>query len=599
MRGSPIAYQQLKEANQLNDDTLYFIYREDALDGELYLGSKLIAGAEGLASLNDIEINVESLKDKQVLAYDAGSDKWVNATIEEAVNTIFVGATANSSGVAGLVPAPDLGQTNLFLRSDGTWTDIKINDEPSINLTSEYPIVISENGVITLQIDNAILDIVNNSLTIIGYEAAEDGAVLTKTDSGPKWTVPDNSAIENLETIVETMSTEVNELKGSVEQAQQNILAINENISSVEDDVLKLDQTSTQLSEDVLKINGQIANLATNKANISDVYTKTETLEQIESAIAAVDHLKRTIVSSTETIDVDLPNADEYIYMIPNAKGTYDEYMVIDGELEKVGDWETDLTGYVTKTDLESVNGTINNLTAVINTKVDQVYSNIPTIDPDSASTTITAEEFAGGEYFIKASTGGYVKADTYVEGTTYYTQKKDEVSGDPIFTSVPHTLLTPDDRAKLDKLVFDDDGGISVSGNINISQVQGLDGYLTETHFTPSVVAKLNYITSVDNNFVVDNGELKLNSTVGRLLTVDEADKIVKAANGEYNFIRSVNQGEFKVTNGNLSLGDVPVASLTTALGDLNSLENDVVTSIKDINTILTWGEIAEIISF
>lgn len=125
MRGSPIAYQQLKETNQLNDDTLYFIYREDALDGELYLGSKLIAGAEGLASLNDIEISSESLKDKQVLAYDAGSDKWVNTTIEEAVNAIFVGATANSSGIAGLVPPPAAGQTNLFLRSDGTWQAIE------------------------------------------------------------------------------------------------------------------------------------------------------------------------------------------------------------------------------------------------------------------------------------------------------------------------------------------------------------------------------------------------------------------------------------------------------------------------------------------
>jgi hypothetical protein len=36
-------------------------------------------------------------------------------------------------------------------------------------------------------------------------------------------------------------------------------------------------------------------------------------------------------------------------------------------------------------------------------------------------------------------------------------------------------------------------------------------------------------------------------------------------------------------------------VASLTAALGDLASLENDVVTSITNINERLTWVEMVE----
>jgi hypothetical protein len=43
------------------------------------------------------------------LAYDAGSDKWVNITLKEAISDVFVGATIESSGVAGLVPAPAAG----------------------------------------------------------------------------------------------------------------------------------------------------------------------------------------------------------------------------------------------------------------------------------------------------------------------------------------------------------------------------------------------------------------------------------------------------------------------------------------------------------
>jgi hypothetical protein len=64
----------------------------------------------------------------------------------------------------------------------------------------------------------------------------------------------------------------------------------------------------------------------------------------------------------------------------------------------------------------------ITELTATVDGKVDQVYSNIPVIDPESGSADITAEDFAVGEYFIKTTAGGYVKADTYVAGTTYYT---------------------------------------------------------------------------------------------------------------------------------------------------------------------------------
>lgn len=45
-------------------------------------------------------------------------------TLEKAITDIFVGATEHSSGVAGLVPAPDKGNIDSFLRSDGSWVAI-------------------------------------------------------------------------------------------------------------------------------------------------------------------------------------------------------------------------------------------------------------------------------------------------------------------------------------------------------------------------------------------------------------------------------------------------------------------------------------------
>ena len=75
----------------------------------------------------------------------------------------------------------------------------------------------------------------------------------------------------------------------------------------------------------------------------------------VAAAVAAADHLKRKKVASVDAIDVNAADADQYIYMVPKAGGKngdkYDEYMVIDGAVEKVGDWAVDLSGYVAKED--------------------------------------------------------------------------------------------------------------------------------------------------------------------------------------------------------------------------------------------------------
>ena len=86
------------------------------------------------------------------------------------------------------------------------------------------------------------------------------------------------------------------------------------------------------------------------KANINDVYTKEESDNAIEAFIknyvANLDHLKRKIVVSYDSIDPEEENSDRYVYMVPNDHGSYDEYMVINGIIEKIGDWTVDLKDY-------------------------------------------------------------------------------------------------------------------------------------------------------------------------------------------------------------------------------------------------------------
>ena len=123
IRGTPQAYKNL--APNYDADTLYFICEKDDDDGALYLGAKLIANGDddnfSLAGLKDIII--KEVGNKHILVYNEDQKAWVNVDYESLFKN-FVGATAHSSGVAGLVPAPIRGKTNLFLRSDGTWAEV-------------------------------------------------------------------------------------------------------------------------------------------------------------------------------------------------------------------------------------------------------------------------------------------------------------------------------------------------------------------------------------------------------------------------------------------------------------------------------------------
>lgn len=73
----------------------------------------------------------------------------------------------------------------------------------------------------------------------------------------------------------------------------------------------------------------------------------------IASAVAAADHLQRKKVASKDAIDPTAEGADKFIYMVPktgsDADDQYDEYMVLDGVVEHVGNTKVDLSGKVDK----------------------------------------------------------------------------------------------------------------------------------------------------------------------------------------------------------------------------------------------------------
>lgn len=124
---------------------------------------------------------------------------------------------------------------------------------------------------------------------------------------------------------------------------------------------------------------------ATNEENLQAVVTgsvlqkydtklKEKMSSDIGKAVANADHLKRSIVKDLPAVDAADANT---IYMLEKIGGSgeqkYDEYMLINGAFEKIGDSAVDLTDYATKAEVgtaksEAVSAAASDATTKANT---------------------------------------------------------------------------------------------------------------------------------------------------------------------------------------------------------------------------------------
>lgn len=259
----------------------------------------------------------------------------------------------------------------------------------------------------------------------------------------------------------------------------------------------------------------------------SEVYSKTETDEAINKAVAAASHLKRKIVESIEEIETHIndDDADQYIYMVPtgleNDSNRYDEYMVIilaDADnietrfIEKVGSWEVDLSDYAKTADVNTA----------LDKKVDAV-ANSRLITEDEAEKLASLEDSliksVDTDHFAVSEAGYLTLQDI---PTSKITGLDNILSGGA--TSTNHYLVTQTDKEKLAALVITEDG-VEISGTVNADNVQGLDEWvssnagnvvgLSENNLTDELFNKLSnslFISSVDTSqLTVDNGKLSI----------------------------------------------------------------------------------------
>lgn len=187
--------------------------------------------------------------------------------------------------------------------------------------------------------------------------------------------------------------------------------------------------------------------------------SKYQTDTQVAAAIAAADHMKRKIVNSTADIDLTAPDASEYIYMVKKSStktgDKYDEYMVIEGALEKVGDWEVDLSNYVQKEDGKGLS--TNDFTNALLEKLNGIA--------DGANKYVhpAHEAHEAGFYKVTVDAEGHVTAVTAVtkaDITTLGIPGQDTTYVDA--TQEAHGLMSAADKKKLDGMEIATDAEVT-----------------------------------------------------------------------------------------------------------------------------------------
>ena len=607
-RGSQSAYDALKVANKLDDNTLYFIYDDNNGGvGALYMGKRVISGGDitiASASLDDLaDVVLSETGANSFLIKDDTSGNWISKSLEDVVKLIE----------EKLEISPTIVEDITNLQNSVTSINQNIADlEEAVNgkvdtqaMTEAIEEAVSRKADISTV--NSALDLkanivdVNSALDLKANVVDMNSALDLKADKTYVDAELDKKAtIDSVNAALDLKADKI---------SVDNELANKANKTFVDEELAKKANKTYVDEELAKKANASEVNDALAlKANAADVYTKEETNNKITSdvnaAVASAAHLKRIKVEKLDDIDPAAENADQYIYMVPTGlvadDDKYDEYIVIDGAIEKVGSWEVNLSDYAKTEDVNAALATKVNIVDGSRLMTDAEGEKLKGIAAGAEVNIINAvnNEFIIGDN--RELQINIISKDKITGLTEALADKVDKVEGS--------RLITVEEAKKLEKLALQGDD-VVISGVVNANNVQELytnvvrivteegqytyDGELKDMlNIAPG--AEVNIINSASEEFVIDdNRKLSIN--------VIDASKISNLTNNA-EFV-ALSQ---TVANNASAIDTITVdvetnkTGLVTVNGRVDSLSNDfdaykilTDTSISEIQKILTWKEL------
>lgn len=146
----------------------------------------------------------------------------------------------------------------------------------------------------------------------------------------------------------------------------------------------------------------------------------------VDEKIKAANHLSLEVVASIPTVSAAKANT---VYFVPKTSGTsgnqYDEYMLIKGSLERIGDAAADLSSYITEDYVAKANDTL--ITEIFNTKQSSTERYVGTANLAKFWTLVSS--------LVTANTQDVTNVASRVELLEMYV-KNSEIEGNPFYVT-------------------------------------------------------------------------------------------------------------------------------------------------------------------